>query len=336
MTTTSTKPTILLTGGAGYIGSCTALCLRDAGYAVVILDNLSRGHKETIEALNLPFIEGSVGDTALVQSLCKKYQPQAVVHFAALAYVGESVHDPEKYFLNNTRDTLNFLSALRAGGVSRFVFSSTCATYGIVPSPIAETSSQTPVNPYGRTKLAVEFAIKDYGAAYNFPHVIFRYFNVAGCHHSQLVGERHDPETHLIPRAILATQGEPPLDLFGTDYPTPDGTCIRDYIHVEDVAAAHVQAVAYLLGGGPSQILNIGTGQGHSVREVIGMVEKISGKQVPVIVAPRRAGDPPELIAAPGKIQQCLGWTPKCSSLENIVSSAHSWYLRQANRAGKH
>ena len=330
---TPSKPTILITGGAGYIGSCTALCLHEAGYPVVILDNLSRGHRATIAALRMPFIEGSVGDMDLVQKLCREHKPEAVIHFAALAYVGESVHEPEQYFLNNTRDTLNFLAALRRCRVQRFVFSSTCATYGIAPSPLSEQTPQNPVNPYGRSKLAVEFAVKDYGAAYGLRYVIFRYFNVAGCHHSLRVGERHDPETHLIPRAISAALGGEPLRLFGADYPTADGTCVRDYIHVEDVADAHVRAVAHLLAGGDSQILNIGTGQGCSVKEVVQMVEKVSGRPVPLRPAARRAGDPPELVAAAENIRARLGWKARYSTLEQIVASAYAWHTHPAQRA---
>ncbi len=320
------KPTILVTGAAGYIGSTTALLLKEQGFGVVIVDNLSTGFKETAAALALPFFEGDVGDAELIARVAKLHTPSAAVHFAAHAYVGESVTDPAKYYSNNVVQSMRLFGALLENGIKKIVFSSTCATYGIVNEPIAETNSQNPISPYGRSKLMVENILSDYSKAYDLSYIAFRYFNVAGAHPSLLVGERHNPETHLIPRAIFATMGKKELELFGTDYPTPDGSCIRDYVHVVDIASAHILGLEHLLNNKPSDLYNIGTGTGTSVLQVIEAVQSVSGKKVPWKAHPRRAGDPPLLVASSKKIQSELGWKPQYGSINAIVESAYRWY----------
>jgi UDP-glucose-4-epimerase GalE len=312
---------VLVIGGAGYIGSHTARVLRRKGHEVLIYDNLNTGFVELARGFEL--IEGEIKDAARLAAALKRVD--AVMHFAAHAYVGESVSNPRKYFQNNVNAGLTLLDTMVDVGVKKFIFSSTCAVYGtptIVPIP--EDIPRQPLNPYGATKLAFEFALEAYGRAYDIRWVSFRYFNAAGADEDGTIGELHDPETHLIPVAFEAATGKRgALDIFGDDYPTPDGTCIRDYIHVSDLAEAHVSGLEYLDRGEPVA-LNLGTGTGSSVKEVIAMIEKVSGRKVPVNMAPRRAGDPPELVADPRKVAKLLGWKAK-RGLEEIVSTAWKW-----------
>lgn len=319
---------ILITGGAGYIGSHTAKRLAQAGYEPVVLDNLRHGHRWAVRWG--PLVEMDLGDREGLARVFRNYRITAVIHFAAFAYVGESMREPAAYFRNNVVNTLNLLDAMREGGVGRIVFSSTCATYGDPHEiPIPENHPQQPVNPYGESKLMVERLLEWYGQAYGLGWTALRYFNAAGADPDGEIGEVHDPETHLIPRAIAAAMGDlPALDLFGTDYDTPDGTAVRDYIHVTDLADAHVQALLQLnQGGGPSTAFNLGTGCGHSVREVLSMVEQVGRRKVPVNESPRRAGDPPMLVANPEKACRELAWTPCLSSLAQIVETAWKWQL---------
>lgn len=318
---------ILVTGGAGYVGSHACKALAAAGLVPVTYDNLSRGHREAVRWG--PLVEGDLHDRACLAEAFRVHRPAAVMHFAAFAYVGESVGDPEMYYRNNVGGTLTLLSAMREAGIGRIVFSSTCATYGNPAEvPIRETTPQRPVNPYGETKLAIERALHWYGA-YGLRAVALRYFNAAGDDPDGEIGEDHDPETHLIPLVLRAALGQAgPVSLFGTDYPTPDGTPIRDYIHVVDLADAHVRALRYLAAGGDSAAFNLGTGHGHSVREVIAAVETASGRAVPQREAARRPGDPPELIADPALAKRTLGWEPRYSELPSIVRTALHWHER--------
>ena len=319
---------ILIAGGAGYIGSHTAKHLAQAGLEPVVVDNLRHGHRWAIRWG--PLVEMDLSDQTALECLFAKYRISAVIHFAAYAYVGESMRAPAEYFRNNVVNTLNLLDAMRAHGVSRIVFSSTCATYGDpLEVPIPEDHPQKPVNPYGESKVMVERLLKWYGQAYGLAWTALRYFNAAGADPDGELGEWHDPETHLIPRAIAAAEGDiPALDLFGTDYDTPDGTAVRDYIHVTDLAAAHLKALQRLERGGTSGAFNLGTGQGHSVREVISMVEQVSGNKVPVNECPRRPGDPPLLVANPGRACRELGWTPQFSTLRQVIETACEWYRK--------
>jgi UDP-glucose-4-epimerase GalE len=320
---------VLVTGGAGYIGSHTCKALAGAGFRPITLDNLVYGHRRAVKWG--PFVEGDLADGALLESVMREHSVTAVVHFAAYAYVGESMQQPGKYFANNVANTLGLLDVMRAIGVRHIVFSSTCATYGIPEqTPIDEQHPQHPVNPYGESKLFVERALKWYGVAHGLKWSALRYFNAAGADAEGELGEDHTPETHLIPLIIQAALGlRPHVKVFGTDYPTQDGTAVRDYIHVTDLAEAHVRALEHLFNGGESLALNLGTGLGHSVREVISSVERASGKKVPTRDAPRRAGDPPELVANAAQAQRRLGWRPRHSSLENITTTAWSWHLSQ-------
>lgn len=316
---------ILVTGGAGYIGSHTAAQVEQSGHTPVILDNLSTGHRWAVGSRT--FIEGDLGDDIVVREVLEKHGIEAVIHFAAFAYVGESVADPRKYFHNNVVNTLKLLDAMVDCGVKHIVHSSTCATYGIPDKvPISEEHAQRPVNPYGESKLFVERMLHWYGRAYGLRWVALRYFNAAGA--SDAHGECHDPETHLVPLAIQAALSGVPMQVFGTDYPTEDGTAVRDYIHVDDLAVAHLQALEYLKKSGASRAFNLGTGRGHSVRQVLDMVEEVSEIAVPYHAAPRRAGDPPVLVADNRAAQEALGWTPKASSLRQIVESAWKWQTR--------
>lgn len=317
---------ILVTGGAGYIGSHTAKELARAGYEPVVLDSLRHGHKWAVRWG--PFLELDLGDRHGLADVFQKYRIAAVVHFAALAFVGESMREPAEYFRNNVVNTLNLLDAMRSHGVGRIVFSSTCATYGDPQQiPMTEDHPQNPVSPYGESKLMVERLLRWYGQAYGLQWTALRYFNAAGADPEGELGEVHDPETHLIPRAIGAAHGDlPGLDLFGTDYPTPDGSAIRDYIHVTDLASAHLKALDRLAQGGACGAFNLGTGHGQSVREVIRMVEKVSGRPVPVRECPRRAGDPPMLVAEPSRARRELDWAPQHSSLEEVVETAWNWH----------
>ena len=320
--------TILVTGGAGYVGAHACKALARAGYRPVTFDSLVYGHEAAVKWG--PLEVGDLNDRDRLAQVLRAHRPEAVLHFAAFAYVGESVKDPEKYYLNNVRGTLNLLSALREHDVSKLVFSSTCATYGIPTKvPITEAHPQAPVNPYGATKLIIEGALKDYAAAYGTRHVSLRYFNAAGADPDGEIGEDHDPETHAIPLAILAALGRRPFfEIYGTDYPTDDGTAVRDYIHVSDLASAHVLALQHLLAGGESLALNLGTGTGHSVRQVVAAVESATSRPVPVELGPRRAGDPPALVADPALARERLGWRARYLDLREIVATAAAWLMR--------
>jgi UDP-glucose 4-epimerase len=321
--------TILVTGGAGYIGSHAVRELKKAGYTVLILDNLIYGHEYLAQGETL--ITGDLSDRALLKKVFAEHLIDAVMHFAAFAYVGESVSDPAKYYRNNVSSTLNLLDAMREGGVTKFIFSSTCATYGEPEQiPIPETHPQRPVNPYGQSKLMVEQILRDYDAAYQFRYVIMRYFNAAGADTGGDIGEDHTPETHLIPLVLDAAMGKRPnIHIYGTDYPTPDGTCIRDYIHVTDLANAHVLGLKYLLNGGTSDVFNLGNGNGFSVREVIETAARITGKKIPVMESTRRAGDPAKLIGSAEKARKILGWSPQFAELEKIISTAWAWHQKR-------
>lgn len=321
---------ILVTGGAGYIGSITVELLRREDESVIILDNLSRGHLSTVPS-DVPFYEGDVGDRALVTSILQKHEVESCIHFAAYAYVGESVSEPTKYFENNVRQGIALLGALMDGGVRRFVFSSSCATYGTPDRvPISEETPQQPQNPYGWTKLFLERILDSYSVAYNLNFVALRYFNAAGA--SQTLGERHEPETHLIPNVLAAAVGKLPfVTIHGTDYPTQDGTAVRDYIHVEDLASAHALALNYLRDGGSSDFINLGNGRGFSVLEVVEAAKRVTGKPIEVLLGPRRPGDPPMLVAECEKAHRLLGWKPRFTNLEEIIATAWQW--QQANLA---
>src|SRR5579862_1941 len=320
---------VLVTGGAGYIGSHTAKFLSRAGHSPVVLDNLCFGH--TYAAKWGPLEVGDLADTAFVAGVFKRHAIESVVHFAANAFVGESMTDPRKYFRNNTVNTLNLLDAMVASGVKEIVFSSTCATYGDpIRVPIDESHPQHPVNPYGESKLFVERILHWYSNAYGIKYAALRYFNAAGADPDGEIGEDHTPETHLIPLVIDAARGKRPhISLFGTDYPTPDGTAVRDFIHVNDLADAHVKALAHLKKGGANLALNLGTGKGHSVREVIAAVEAISCRKVPVQESPRRAGDPAELVADARKARETSNWQPKFADIRVIVDHAWKWHTGQ-------
>lgn len=315
---------VLVTGGAGYIGSVFVELLKKSGETVVVLDNLDRGHRGAVDA-ETPFYEGSVGDRSLVAKIAREHPIDACVHFAALAYVGESVQEPAKYYANNVVEGLTLLESLNKAGVKRFVFSSTCATYGEPQRvPIAEDHPQSPANPYGWTKFVMERALEDYDRAYGFKYVAMRYFNAAGA--TVAKGEHHDPETHLIPIILEVAAGKRSyVSVFGSDYPTPDGTAIRDYIHVVDLGSAHVLALKHLRGGGASQFINLGTGKGYSVKEVIDVAGKVTGKPIAVRMEGRRAGDPSRLVAQADKAHKVLGWQPKYDNLEAIIQSAWDW-----------
>ena len=323
------KPSILVTGGAGYIGSHTVLALKQAGYEVVILDNLVYGHRDLVEqVLRVELIEGDTSDRLLLDNLFQSRNFAAVMHFSAYAYVGESVTDPAKYYRNNVLGTLTLLESMLAASIKNFVFSSTCATYG-VPNfiPITEDHPQNPINPYGATKLMVERILTDFDVAYNFKSVRFRYFNAAGANPEGLLGEDHNPETHLIPLVLQTALGQrEAISIFGTDYPTPDGTCIRDYIHVNDLADAHILGLEYLLNGGESEVFNLGNGNGFSVREVIAAAEDVTGMVISVQECDRRIGDPPALIGTSEKARKILNWQPQYPGIKDIVSHAWQWH----------
>ena len=321
---------ILVTGGAGYIGSHTAKVLATAGHQPVIFDDMSQGHDWAVKWG--PLERGSLSDLARLAAVFETHRVDAVVHFAAHALVGESMTDPAKYFRNNTVGTLNLLEAMRDAGVGTIVFSSTCATYGNpVRVPIDEAHPQAPVNPYGESKLMVERMLRWYGEIHGLRWMALRYFNAAGADPEGEIGEDHDPESHLIPLVVGAAQGRrPPVGIFGTDYPTPDGTAVRDYIHVMDLADAHLRALDRLKNGQSSQAINLGTGRGHSVREVVDAVARVSGRQVPVVEKARRPGDPAELVAAPARAREVLGWICRYAELETIVR--HAWAWHEAHR----
>ncbi|MFO0847625.1 MAG: UDP-glucose 4-epimerase GalE [Gemmataceae bacterium] len=321
---------ILVTGGAGYIGSHTVKRLLARGHTVTVFDNLSMGHKPAVPAELL-----TVADLADVDHLDHTLvvnRVEAVIHFAASAYVGESVTDPAKYYRNNLLNSLNLLERVRRHKIARFVFSSTCATYGVPTAvPITEDEKQSPINPYGNTKLAFEHMLADYAPAYGIGAVALRYFNASGAAPDGSIGEDHTPETHLIPLVLQVALGQRPhVEIFGTDYPTPDGTCVRDYIHVDDLAEAHILAVEKLT---PGRLLkyNVGVGKGFSVREVIRCAEEVTGKKIAVKEGPRRPGDPPALVASSDKVRRELGWEPKYTDLRPIVESAWNWHKNHPN-----
>jgi UDP-glucose 4-epimerase len=327
-----THATILVTGGAGYIGSHTVLALKQAGYAVVILDNLVYGHRDLVDsALQVKLICGDIGDRPLLDQIFAEHDIQAVIHFAAYAYVGESVSDPAKYYRNNVMGTLTLLEAMVAAGVQSIVFSSTCATYGNPQQiPIPEDHPQAPINPYGASKLMVERILSDFDTAYGLRSVRFRYFNAAGADPQGQLGEDHTPETHLIPLVLLTALGQRDhIAIFGTDYETADGTCIRDYIHVSDLADAHVLGLEYLLKGGATGVFNLGNGNGFSVREVIEAAERVTGQAIKVVESDRRPGDPATLVGSAQKARQVLGWQPKYFQLETILDHAWQWHQRR-------
>ena len=318
---------VLVTGGAGYIGSHAARALRREGYEVLIYDNLSTGFEFLARGFEL--IQGDIRDREKLMPALRRVD--AVMHFAAHCYVGESVQNPRKYFSNNVEAALVLLNGCLEAGVRRFVFSSTCAVYGIPAAvPIAEDNPRLPVNPYGVTKMVFERALEAYSEAYGLRYASLRYFNAAGADESGETGECHEPEPHLIPLALMAAEGSVrELQIFGNDYPTADGTCIRDYIHVNDLAAAHLKALQHLANGGNSIAANLGTGQGHSVMEIIKMVEEVTGKTVPRTIMSRRPGDPPALVADSSYAQQLLHWKPT-RSLRDITATAWRWLKRPA------
>lgn len=322
----------LITGGAGYIGSHTAKLLAGAGHGVAVYDNLSRGHRDLVRWG--PLIEADIRDTAVLREALRWYKPDAVIHFAAYAYVGESVGDPGKYYDNNTAGTLSLLNAMIAARTGNLIVSSTCAVYGQPAAvPINESTAPAPLNPYGQSKLMMEHICRDFGAAHGLRFTALRYFNACGCDPDGETGERHDPEPHLIPRALMAAEGEiEQLEVFGADYPTPDGTCIRDYIHVSDLASAHMAAALQLINGGFAGVLNLGTGRGISVREIIDAAARATGKPVPHRFSPRRPGDPAILVADASKAISVLNWQARSSGIDNIMSTAWNWYARERRR----
>lgn len=314
-----------MTGGAGYIGSHSVKALRAAGHTAVIYDNLSAGHREA--ALGAPLIEGDIGDVAAVRKAIRDTGATAVMHFAAWLSVPDSVRDPAGYYRNNVGGTLGTLEAMAAEGCPLFIFSSTCATYGEpVETPLRETHPTAPINAYGQTKLAVEHALPHFERAYGIRSIRLRYFNAAGADPDGQLGEDHSPEVHVIPRALDAARAGAPLDIFGDDYPTPDGTCLRDYIHVVDLADAHLRALDWLAGGGASGTYNVGTEHPTSVKEVIAAVERVTGRAVTRRIAPRRAGDPAVLYASAERIRTDFGWRPTRPDIDTIIGDAWRWH----------
>lgn len=328
----SNNRTILVTGGAGYIGSHAALALKKAGYEVIILDNLSYGHQEIVDnVLQVKLIVGDTSDRPLLDRLFTTHQIDAVMHFAAYIAVGESVKEPGKYYSNNVASTLNLLEAMVAHQIDKIVFSSTCAVYGMPKEiPMSENHPHDPLSPYAASKDMVERILQDFDTAFNLKSVAFRYFNACGADPGGLLGEDHTPETHLIPLALLtALKKRQSLYIFGTDYDTPDGTCVRDYIHVNDLADAHVLGLEYLLAGGRSEIFNLGNGNGFSVREVIETAKKVTGLDIPAIESDRRPGDAPILVGSSDKVRQMLGWNPQYANLQTIINHAWQWHQKR-------
>ncbi|PKL39708.1 MAG: UDP-glucose 4-epimerase GalE [Spirochaetae bacterium HGW-Spirochaetae-1] len=319
---------ILVTGGAGYIGSHVVKLLGRAGYDVVVIDNLSTGHRESVLCGEL--VVGNMGDRGFVDAVLKKHRPDAVLHFAAFIQVGESVEKPIMYYQNNTANTLNFLETLQDNGINKFIFSSTAAVYGIPETvPVSEETPLAPINPYGMSKRFVEQILKDISLASDFKYVALRYFNVAGADPDGELGQKYESATHLITRALKTAKGEfKKLQVYGTDFPTKDGTGVRDYIHVNDLAGAHIMALEYLLAGGKSDIFNLGYGHGFSVREIIDVAKKVTGIDFPVEETGRREGDPPELIADSTKIKNTLHWKPQYDDIEFIIKTAWEWERR--------
>lgn len=324
--------TILVTGGAGYIGSHAVLALIQAGYEVLVLDNLSYGHRELVEqVLKVKLIVGDISDRALLDQLFTTHNITAVMHFAAYIAVGESVTDPGKYYRNNVAGTLTLLEAMVAASIHKFVFSSTCALYGIPKTiPLVENHPQDPISPYATTKWMVERMLSDFDQAYGLKSVSFRYFNAAGADPTGLLGEDHAPETHIIPLVLFAAMGKrESVSIFGTDYSTRDGTCIRDYIHVTDLAQAHVLGLEYLLKDGDSEVFNLGNGSGFSVREVIETAKEVTGKAIKIVECDRRPGDPPILVGSSDKARNVLGWHPQYPNLKDIVAHAWQWHQQR-------
>ena len=323
--TDDSRPCVLVTGGAGYIGSHACEALARAGYLPVTYDNLSHGFADMVRFG--PLEEGDIRDKDRLLEVMGRRKPTAIMHFAGLIAVGESVQDPAIYYDNNVSGALILMDAARAGGVERIVFSSTAAVYGMPKEqPITEEAAKAPINPYGRTKLMIEEALRDYGEAYGIRSVSLRYFNACGAHPSGEIGEMHDPETHLIPRALMAAVGDiEAVDLMGQDYPTPDGTAIRDYIHVCDLADAHVGALGYLERGGQTSAFNLGSGRGYSVKEIMDSVARVTGKPAPARYAPRRPGDPPVLVADPGLARQELAFSPQWTDIDAVIDTAWRW-----------
>lgn len=320
---------ILVTGGAGYIGAHICKALKARGHEPVVFDNLVYGHKEFVRWGEL--VTGDLMDAVAIDAVIKAARPEAVMHFAAYTYVGESVENPSKYYYNNVVGSLNLLDSVRAYGIKNVVFSSTCATYGIPSAiPITEEHSQNPINPYGKTKLVIEQLLDDFGAAYGIRSVCLRYFNAAGADIEAQIGEDHKPETHLIPLVLDAAMGRrPDITVFGNDYETRDGTCIRDYVHVEDLAEAHVLALEYLVSGGASAAFNLGNGLGFSVNEVIDSVRRVTGINVSVKLGARRQGDPASLVGSSSKAKQTLGWQPRYPDIDTIVKHAWKWHYKR-------
>jgi len=320
---------VLVTGGAGYIGSHAAKALAARGFVPVTYDSLVYGHRWAVQWG--PFVEGNINDRPKLLDTLRRYEIESVMHFAAFAYVGESMANPERYFNNNVVGSLVLLDAALEAGVRHVIFSSSCATYGTPERlPITEDTPQSPVNPYGESKLIVERALRWYAAAHPLTWVALRYFNAAGADPEGTLGEIHLPETHLIPLALDAALGGRPVEVYGDDYPTRDGTCVRDFIHVSDLADAHVRALDYLIDGGKSIALNLGTGDGYTVREVIQAVQTVTGREVPHLIARRRPGDPAVLVADPGLAGKVLGWRPQHSALETIAQTAWFWHSNRA------
>ncbi len=322
---------ILVVGGGGYIGSATVHSLQQRSIPVVVFDDFSTGHPESVSA---PLVEGSLADRVALARVFAEWRPRAVMHFAARCYVGESVKDPSTYYRENVINAWNLLEEMRRADCGELVFSSTCATYGEPAEiPITEANPQRPINPYGRTKLHMEHMMEDYSHAYGLRFAALRYFNAAGALPEAGLGEHHDPETHLIPLVLQVAQGKlPEIQVFGDDYATPDGTCVRDYVHIADLADAHLRALAKLQAGEERIACNLGTGSGYSVREVIEVVRKATGHPIPERMATRRPGDPPELVSGGERAREILGWVPRRSTLEEIVSDA--WEFQSANPEG--
>ncbi len=327
---------ILVTGGAGYIGSHACKALSEAGFTPVAFDNLVYGHREAVRWG--PLVVGDLLDQNAIAKVLREFQPDAVMHFAAYAYVGESVADPEKYYRNNVVGSLNLFEAMRKAGVGKIIFSSTCATYGLPEKNalskqclISESHPQNPINPYGSSKLMIERILRDFDHAYQLSSICLRYFNAAGADMSAEIGESHDPETHLIPLVLDAAAGiSNGVTVYGNDYDTADGSCIRDYVHVSDLADAHVLALQALLKGAKSSVYNLGNGRGYSVKEVIAAAQAVTGKEIPVSFGLRRAGDPASLVGDATLIKNALGWAPRYSELADIISSAWRWHQRHS------
>lgn len=326
---------VFVTGGAGYIGSHACKQLHQHGYCPVVIDSMVYGHEWAVNWG--PLEKCDLRDTQFLDKLFKKYSPVAVIHFAAYSYVAESVQHPGKYYDNNVGGTISLLEAMRQNDCPRIIFSSSCSTYGKPDKlPIDENTPVDPISPYGMSKLMVEHILRDYDQAYGIKHFALRYFNAAGADLDRMVGEAHSPETHLIPLTIKSVLGVfPEITIYGTDYPTRDGTAIRDYVHVNDLASAHIMSLEKLTQNSGSQTLNLGTGNGASVKEIVRAVEKISGKKMPLKLRERRPGDPPELVACADKAKQVLNWRPKMSDLQTIISSAWEWHLKYGRQIGE-